>query len=354
VPRVLVTGGAGYIGSHTLVELVSDGFEAVSIDSHVRSGPVTMEGIRRITGTRVFNHEVDLRDLAATEKAVASAGEHGGIDAVIHFAALKSVPESVREPLLYFDNNIVSLVNILKAAEKHKIKHFVFSSSCSVYGNIATLPVTEETPLGEPESPYARTKQMGERMLQDLSVTGSASFISLRYFNPVGAHESGLLGEIPFGGPENLVPAITQTGIGKRDQLVVYGTDYPTRDGTCVRDYVHVTDIARAHVDAVRYLLEGRNERGHEVFNLGSGVGVTVLEAITAFERATGVRLRYRIGPRRPGDVDAIYTETTKAREKLGWQPQRDVNVMMSSAWTWEQKLAAQGDGEPVGRQLQD
>ncbi len=351
MPRVLVTGGAGYIGSHTLVELLGDGFDAVSIDSHVRSGPMTMEWVRRITGTRVFNHEVDLRDLSATEEAVASAGE---IDAVIHFAALKSVPESVRAPLLYFENNIVSLVNILRAVEKHRIKHFVFSSSCSVYGNIATLPVTEETELGQAESPYARTKQMGERMLDDLSVTGATSFISLRYFNPVGAHESGLLGEVPFGGPENLVPAITQTGIGKRDQLVVYGTDYPTRDGTCVRDYVHVTDIARAHVDAVRYLLEGRNERGHEIFNLGSGEGITVLEAITAFERATGVRLRYRIGPRRPGDVDAIYTDNTKAREKLGWQPQRDVDAMMSTAWTWEQKLAGLGDGERVGRQLQD
>jgi UDP-glucose 4-epimerase len=348
--RVLVTGGAGYIGSHTLVELLGHGFEAVSIDSYVRSGPMAIAGVRTITGTDVVNHQIDLRDPVATERVVGSVGP---IDALIHFAALKSVPESVRDPLLYFENNIVSLVNILRAVQKHGIQHFVFSSSCSVYGNIADLPVTEETTLREAESPYARTKQMGESILQDLSRNEGISFVSLRYFNPVGAHESGLLGEIPFGGPENLVPAITQTGIGKRDQLMVYGDDYPTRDGTCVRDYVHVSDIARAHVDAVRYLLERRTKRGHEIFNLGSGIGITVLEAIAAFERETGVRLRYRIGPRRPGDVDAIYAENAKAREKLGWQPRRDVSVMMSTAWAWEQKLASQDHAGPDRHQLQ-
>jgi UDP-glucose 4-epimerase len=351
MPKVLVTGGSGYIGSHTLVELIGDGFEALSIDNHVRSRGSAIEGVRAVTGQNVINHEVDLRDLGATEAVFASAGV---IDAVIHFAAFKSVPESVREPLLYFENNIGSLVNVLRASQKYGVRHFVFSSSCSVYGNIARLPVTEETELQEPESPYARTKQMGEAILEDLSRASQTSFISLRYFNPVGAHESGLLGEVPFGGPENLVPAITQTGIGKREQLVVYGGDYNTRDGTCLRDYVHVSDIARAHVDAVRYLMEGRNEHGHEIFNLGSGIGVTVLEAIAAFERATGVALDYRIGPRRAGDVEAIYAENTKAREKLGWHPGRDVNVMMSTAWAWERKLAERHGVRADRGQLQD
>jgi UDP-glucose 4-epimerase len=349
--RVLVTGGSGYIGSHTLVELVRDGFEALSIDNYVRSRPSALDGVRSITGRDVVNHDVDLRDFAATDEVFVSAGP---IDAVIHFAAFKSVPESVREPLLYFENNLGSLVNVLRAVQKHGVPHFVFSSSCSVYGNIATLPVTEDTELQVAESPYARTKQIGEQMLDDVARVSSSTFISLRYFNPVGAHEPALLGEMPFGGPENLVPAITQTGIGKRGPLVVYGGDYNTRDGTCLRDYVHVSDIARAHVDAVRYLMDRRNEHGHEIFNLGSGLGVTVLEAIAAFERATGVALNYRVGPRRPGDVEAIYAENTKARERLGWRPERDVNQMMSTAWAWERKLAEQS-GAPVGRgQLQD
>ena len=349
--RVLVTGGSGYIGSHTLVELIADGFEALSVDNGIRSHVSAIDGVRAITGRDVTNHDVDLRDFAATDDVFASAGP---IDAVIHFAAFKSVPESVREPLLYFENNIGSLVNVLRAVQKHSVPHVVFSSSCSVYGNIAKLPVTEDTSLQEPESPYARTKQIGEQMLQDIARVSRTTFISLRYFNPVGAHESGLLGEMPFGGPENLVPAITQTGIGRRGQLVVYGGDYATRDGTCLRDYVHVSDIARAHVDAVRYLMDGRNEHGHEIFNLGSGIGVTVLEAIAAFERATGVALDYRIGPRRPGDVEAIYAENTRARERFGWRPERDVNMMMSTAWAWEQKLAERAGAHANGGQPQD
>jgi UDP-glucose 4-epimerase len=345
MPTVVVTGGCGYIGSHTLVELIDGGFGAVSIDNNVRSTPASLEGVRAITGRDVINYPVDLRDQAATDAVFdALAASVGSIHAVIHFAAFKSVPESVREPLLYYENNIRSLVNVLRAAEKHDVPHFVFSSSCSVYGNIATLPVTEDAPLHEAESPYARTKQIGEQILQDLSKVSRANVLTLRYFNPVGAHESALVGEVPYGGPENLVPAITQTGIGKRDQLVVYGIDYRTRDGTCVRDYVHVSDIARAHVDAVRYLTEGRNESNYEVFNLGSGTGVTVLEAIAAFERASGVALNVRMGPRRPGDVEAIYAENRKARERLGWRPSRDVNVMMSTAWAWEQKLAERQD----------
>jgi UDP-glucose 4-epimerase len=335
--RVLVTGGCGYIGSHTLVELIEDGIDAVSLDNNVRSDPSSMDGVRAITGHDVDNWQVDLRDEEATDATFAAIG---GIDAVIHFAAFKSVGESVREPLLYYDNNVRSLVNVLRSAERHGARHVVFSSSCSVYGNVDTLPVTEETALGEAESPYARTKQIGEKILQDLARVSPTNFVSLRYFNPVGAHDSALLGEVPVGGPENLVPVITQTAIGKRDQLLVFGDDYGTRDGTCVRDYIHVSDVGRAHVDAVRYLLEGRNAHNWEVFNLGSGVGVTVLEAIAAFERTTGVRLNYRVGPRRPGDVEAIYAENTRAREVLGWRPARDVNTMMATAWAWERKLA--------------
>jgi len=335
---VLVTGGCGYIGSHTLVELIVDGIDAVSLDNNVRSDPSSMDGVRAITGRDVANWRIDLRDAEATEAAFASIG---GIDAVIHFAAFKSVGESVREPLLYYENNIRSLVNVLRAADRYDVHHVVFSSSCSVYGNVKQLPVTEDTVLGEAESPYARTKQIGEKVLEDLSRVSKGNFVSLRYFNPVGAHASGQLGEVPVGGPENLVPVITQTAIGVRDQLVVFGDDYNTRDGTCVRDYIHVSDIGRAHVDAVRYLLEGRNERNFEVFNLGSGVGYTVLEAIGAFERTTGVRLNYRIGPRRPGDVEAIYSENTRARRTLGWRPARSVDEMMATAWAWEQKLAA-------------
>lgn len=335
--KVLVTGGCGYIGSHTLVELIGGGFEAVSIDNNARSSPASLDGVRAITGRRVINHHVDLRDLHSTDAAF---GGIGAIDAVIHFAAFKSVPESVTNPLMYYDNNIRSLVNVLQCVEKHEVPNVVFSSSCSVYGNIATLPVTEETPLEEAESPYARTKQIGEKILLDCSKRSPANFVSLRYFNPVGAHESALVGEVPHGRPENLVPAITQTGIGKRDQLVVHGDDYGTRDGTCIRDYVHVTDIACAHVNAVRYLIDKRSDSNHEVFNLGSGIGVTVLEAIGAFERASGVSLDYRIGPRRAGDVEAIYAENVKARDRFGWRPERDVNAMMASAWAWERRLA--------------
>ena len=257
MPKVLVTGGCGYIGSHTLVELLAAGHEPVSIDDNSRSSETILDGVERITGKRVTNHKIDLRNAPFTEAVFA---EHPDAVAVIHFAAYKTVPESVAKPLLYYDNNINSLLNVLACTRKYRIPYFIFSSSCAVYGNSKELPVTEDAPFGEPECPYARTKQMGEHVIQDFAKTSETSFISLRYFNPVGAHPSGEIGEVPYSDPDNLVPRITRAAVGKLPEFVVYGNDYDTRDGTCIRDYIHVSDIARAHVDAISYL-EGRSDR---------------------------------------------------------------------------------------------
>jgi UDP-glucose 4-epimerase len=354
--KVLVTGGCGYIGSHTLVELIAAGHDPVSIDDNSRSGENILDGVEKITGKRVKNYRVDLRSAPSTK---ACFSENRDAIAVIHFAAYKTVPESVAKPLLYYDNNINSLLNVLQCADESGISCFIFSSSCAVYGNSKEQPVTEDTPFGEAECPYARTKQMGEQIIQDFSKTSKTSFVSLRYFNPVGAHPSGEIGEVPQGVPDNLVPRITRTAAGKLPELVVHGNDYDTRDGTCIRDYIHVSDIARAHVDAIRYLEKMSGPRvqqsGDQVepldpsiprsfdpsrfdaFNLGSGVGTTVLEAIRAFERASGQKLNHRIGPRRPGDVEAIYANSGKAAARLGWQPQFDIDEMMRTAWLWEQ-----------------
>ena len=344
---VLVTGGCGYIGVHTIVELLREGYEAVSLDNNVRSSERILEGVERITGKRVRNVRVDLRDAAATEHACSAFHD---VLAVIHFAAFKTVPESVAQPLLYYDNNLNSLVNILRCTRDSHIPNFIFSSSCSVYGNTPGLPVSEETPFGAAECPYARTKQMGEMIIQDSArAAADTSFVSLRYFNPAGAHPSIEIGEALFGKPENLVPAITQFASGRMPELVVHGTDYPTRDGTCVRDYVHVSDIARAHVRALRCLEErGSNQRlmpmdpgsnlNYAVFNLGSGQGVSVLEAIRAFEKVSGRRLNYRIGPRRAGDVASVHADCTKAALWLDWKPEFTVEDMMQTAWHWELK----------------
>jgi len=255
------------------------------------------------------------------------------------------VPESVAKPLLYYDNNINSLLNVLACTGKYGIPHLIFSSSCSVYGNTTALPVAEDTPFGEPECPYARTKQMGEHIITDTARTSETGFVSLRYFNPVGAHASGEIGETPYGEPDNLFPRITRVAAGRLTELVVHGSDYETRDGTCVRDYVHVSDIARAHVMAIDYLRKkGRGGRGTEkvaAINLGSGTGTTVLEAIQAFERATGRRLKYRVGPRRAGDAAAVFSDNRKAGELLGWRPERGLDEMMTTAWCWEQRLSA-------------
>lgn len=334
--KVLVTGGCGYIGAHTIVDLINHGFDVVSVDSNIRSTTQLLDGIEKITGKKIRNYKVDLCNLEDTH---AVFHENRDIVGVIHFAALKTVPESVAEPLLYFNNNLISLVNILKCIKEFNVPNFVFSSSCSVYGNASDLPVVEETPLGEAQSPYARTKQMGEQIIADYNRVNSTQSIVLRYFNPVGAHPSALIGELPLGRPDNLVPMITQTAIGKRPKLTVFGHDYDTRDGSCIRDYIHVMDIANAHTKALQYLIDKKNSSNCEIFNLGTGNGVTVLEAIKAFERISNVKLNYELGPRRPGDVVAIYANNTRAKEKLGWEPQTGIEDMMRTAWQWEVSL---------------
>lgn len=338
MPKVLVTGGAGYIGSHTVVDLLDHGFEVVTADNLSRSTGQAIDGIKKITGQQVQNYQVDLTELEPTLQIFE---EHPDIVGIIHFAAYKTVPESVDKPLMYFKNNLNSLVNVLECVERYNVPHFVFSSSCSVYGNADQLPVTEDSPLKEAESPYARTKQMGEEIIQDfVKVHPSSEAILLRYFNPVGAHESAEIGETPIGRPDNLVPYITQTGIGIREKLTVFGGDYDTHDGTCIRDYIHVMDIANAHTRALQFLINRKNASNCEVFNLGTGKGVTVLEAVNAYKKVSGVDLNYEIGPRRQGDVVAIYADRTKATTELGWEPCRGIEEMMLSAWNWELKLA--------------
>jgi len=335
---ILVTGGCGYIGSHTIVDLIAHGFDPISADNNSRSDKRVLKGIEKITGRKVRNYQTDLCDLKSTEKIFE---ENPDIKGVIHFAAFKTVPESVARPLLYFKNNLESLLNVLSAIKKYHVPYFIFSSSCSVYGNVQKLPVTEETPLSEAECPYARTKQMGEQIIKDFSTAhANVQSVLLRYFNPVGAHPSATIGETPFGPPENLVPIITQTAIGKREKLMVFGSDYQTRDGTCIRDYIHVMDIANAHTKALQYLQEKNNERNYEIYNLGTGQGVSVLEAIQAFEKVSGKKLNYELGPRRAGDVMSIYADNTKAEKHLGWKPRYDVDDMMRTAWDWEQQMA--------------
>jgi UDP-glucose 4-epimerase len=335
--KILVTGGCGYIGSHTIVDLLNNGFEVVSIDNNSRSKASTTELIFEVTGKRIINHAVDLCNKEAVRKIF---DKKGNIDGIIHFAALKSVPESVEKPLLYYKNNINSLINLLELSSEFAIKNFVFSSSCSVYGNTKELPVTEETPFGSAESPYARSKQMGEDIIKDFSKMSEANFVLLRYFNPVGAHESGKLGEDSTDVVTAVVPRITGTAIGKFKEFTVFGNDFDTRDGTCVRDYIHVMDIAGAHTNAVEYLLANKNQSNLEVFNLGTGNGVTVLEAIQSFEKVSGKKLNYKIGPRRAGDVVSIYANNNKAVSKLNWKIKRDLDTMMRTAWVWEQAMA--------------
>lgn len=331
--KILVTGGCGYIGSHTIVDLLDNGFEVVSVDSLIRADERILDGVEAITGKRVHNYAVDLCDLEALKEVFKAEKDIVG---VVHFAALKSVPESVVQPLRYFHNNINSLLNVLQCMREQYISHFIFSSSCSVYGNADELPVTEDTPWKVAESPYARTKQIGEWMVQDFSQTHShIRSILLRYFNPGGAHESAKIGEVPQKGATNLVPIIVEVAQGKRQQLTVFGSDYDTRDGSCVRDYIHVMDLARAHTASLKYLMEEANEHSCEVFNIGIGEGVTVLEAINAFEKVAGQKLNYSLGTRRAGDVEAIYANYEKAAARLGWQPQRSIEDIMRSAWDW-------------------
>lgn len=336
----MVTGGAGYIGSHTILDILSKKkWNVISADNYSNSGEQTFTRIKTISGQEVKNYTVDLCDLGATKKIFI---ENPDISGIIHFAAYKSVPESVQNPLLYYHNNIESLLNILLCAKEFNVPHIIFSSSCSVYGDIENLPVNENSALGKAASPYGTTKQIGETMLADFTAANpEIKVIALRYFNPVGAHPSGKIGEVPMNRPNNLVPMITGTAIGKYNETVVFGNDYPTRDGTCIRDYIHVCDIARAHTDALHYLESKESASPFSIYNLGSGHGVSVLEMIQAFEKASGVKLKYRIGPRRNGDVMAIYSDSTKAMSTLKWQPQYSLDDMMLSAWKWELTMKA-------------
>jgi len=333
--KILVTGGCGFIGSHTIVDLIENGFEVVCADSNERSNSESLNAVKEITGTEVPHYQVDLCDLDATRKVFE---ENTDISGIIHFAAYKAVGESVEKPILYYQNNLNSLANILTCIEEFGVKHFIFSSSCSVYGNADELPVTESTPTKEAESPYAHTKQIGEGIIQNFAkVSPDSSFIALRYFNPAGAHPSALLGEASFDKPSNLVPVITDTASGKRDKMMVFGTDYNTRDGSCVRDYIYIMDLANAHTKSLQYLQNQKNTSNYEIFNVGIGEGATVLEAIKAFEKVTGMKLNYELADRRPGDIEAIYSNYEYAAKTLDWEPKGSIEDIMRTAWAWQQ-----------------
>ncbi|MBS1651237.1 MAG: UDP-glucose 4-epimerase GalE [Bacteroidetes bacterium] len=339
--KVLVTGAAGYIGSHTLIELIESGaYEVIALDNFSNSTKQALERVKKITNSEFKVLETDLCN---KEHCFSLLDKVGKIDVVIHFAALKAVGESVLNPLQYYTNNLVSLLNLLEYCKVNQITNFVFSSSCSIYGNADELPVTETSPIKKAESPYANTKQMGEEIIEHfLKSLPQHNAVILRYFNPVGAHLSGQLGEYPLGKPNNLVPIITQTAIGKNN-LTVFGNDYDTRDGTCIRDYIHVSDIANAHVLATNFLLNNKNESQVSLFNLGTGNGVTVLEAITAFEKVAKLKLKYTLGARRAGDVVAVYANNNLAIKKLNWKIKYSINDMMLSAWKWQQTIENDG-----------
>jgi len=334
---ILVTGGCGYIGAHTIVDLIQNGFEVISVDNLSRASEHSLNGIEQITGKKIKNYVIDLTNKTATEQIFK---EHPTITGIIHFAAFKAVGESVEKPLAYYENNLFSLVHLIQLAVQYNAKHFIFSSSCTVYGNPDTIPVTELTALKTAASPYGATKQMGETIVQDSTVAHPLSSILLRYFNPVGAHPSIAIGELPIGRPQNLVPAITQTAIGKLPKMLVFGSDYDTRDGSCIRDFIHVCDIAHAHTLALQYSIKNDKTNYCDIFNLGTGNGITVLEAIQAFEKVAGVKLNYEIGPRRAGDIVAIYANNDYAVKKLGWTCKYDLDEMMRTAWEWEKSLA--------------
>ena len=340
--KILVTGGTGYIGSHTIIELIRDGrFEPVAVDNCSRSTANTINRIKKITGVQVPLYKVDICDKEAFFKVFE---EEKNICGVIHFAAFKSVPESMHEPLMYYRNNLNSLENVLDACAQYHVPNFIFSSSCSIYGEVPKLPVSESTPVGQAFCPYAHTKQIGEEIIRYFAaIHPEMNNVILRYFNPVGADMSGLNGELSPDKPNNLMPIIMETGIGKRPEMTVYGTDYDTRDGSCIRDYIHVTDIADAHVKALQFLIRKENKTNCEVFNLGSGHGVSVLEMLHAFEKITGKKLNYKLGPRRHGDIPAIYSNSTKAKQLLGWECKYGVEEMILSAWKWEEHLAKKG-----------
>ncbi len=340
--KILVTGGTGYIGSHTTVELINSGYEVVIIDNLSNSREDVLEGIEKITGVKPQFEKFDLCDFNRLDKFFHN---HQDTKAIIHFAASKAVGESVTNPLLYYRNNLQSLTNMLELMGKYNISNIVFSSSCTVYGQPKKLPVTEKSPILPAESPYGNTKQIGEEIIRDtISSTDNMNAILLRYFNPVGAHESTAIGELPIGIPANLVPFITQTAAGLRKELSVFGSDYDTPDGTAIRDYIHVVDLAKAHVVAVNRMVEEKQKSNYEIFNLGTGNGYSVLDAIKAFEGSTGEKLNYKIVERRSGDIEKVWADTTFANNELGWKAELDLKTMMSSAWKWQQFLMKNQD----------
>jgi UDP-glucose 4-epimerase len=334
--KILVTGGLGFIGSHTVVELQNEGFEVVIIDNLSNSSEEVLKGIVAITGKTPRFEKVDLREKKNVQDFFQ---KHSDVSGVIHFAASKAVGESVENPLLYYENNIGTLVYILQELEKKTEANFIFSSSCTVYGQAEKMPITENAPVQQPMSPYGNTKKIGEEIIHDVAKATNINAILLRYFNPIGSHPSAEIGELPIGVPQNLVPFITQTGFGLRQELSVFGDDYPTPDGTCIRDYIHVVDLAKAHVIALQRLLNKKNLDKVETFNLGTGTGSSVLEVIHSFEKVSGKKLPYKIVPRREGDITSAYANTDKANNVLGWKAQSTLDEAMASAWKWEQKI---------------
>jgi len=335
--QVLVTGGTGYIGSHTAVELIEDGFEVIIADNLSNSRIEVLDGIEQITGVRPLFEKFDLCD---NNKVIQLCKKYPDLEAIIHFAALKAVGESVEMPLDYYYNNIVSLINLLKAMGNYNIPSIVFSSSCTVYGQPEKLPVTEDAPIKKASSPYGNTKQISEEIIQDaLHANNKIKAISLRYFNPIGAHISGLIGEYPIGVPANLVPYVNQTAIGIHDHLRVFGNDYDTPDGTGIRDYINVVDLSKAHVIALKRLIENKSKSNYEVFNLGTGKGASVLEIINSFEKVTGQKVKYKVYPRRLGDIDTVYADTSFANRELGWKAGISMDETLLSAWKWEKYL---------------
>ncbi len=333
--KILVTGGTGFIGSHTVVELHQAGFEVIIVDNFSNSNPKILTQLERITGKKPEFFELELCDEVKVKEFVE---KNPDITGVIHFAAYKAVGESVQQPLKYYRNNFYSLINLINAFDSNI--DLVFSSSCTVYGQPDELPVTEAAPVKKAESPYGNTKQIAEEILEEAcAVTPSLKVTSLRYFNPVGAHDSALIGELPIGVPQNLVPFITQSAIGKRGPITVYGNDYPTPDGSAIRDYIHVVDLAKAHVAAIKRMQSKKAATNYEVFNLGTGKGTSVLEIIQAFEKSTGETLNYTIGERREGDIEQVYGDVSKSAKELGWKATHDINEMMLSAWKWEKYL---------------
>lgn len=332
--KILVTGGTGYIGSHTAVELINEGFEVIIADNLINSSIDMLDGIEKITGVRPSFEQIDLVD---KEKTTALFRKYDDIAAIIHFAAYKAVGESVQKPLMYYRNNLTSLLNLLDVMNENPAIGLVFSSSCTVYGQPDKLPVTEEAPIKKANSPYGNTKQISEEFIQDtIAANPAVKCIALRYFNPIGAHATALIGELPLGVPQNLVPFITQTAIGLREQLNVFGNDYNTPDGSCVRDYIHVVDLAKAHLVAIKRLIENKNKLNFEIFNLGTGRGVSVLEMVNVFQKVTDVKVNYKIVGRRSGDVEQVWADTSFANKELGWKAESTLEDTLLSAWNWE------------------